>query len=238
MSANIADFLAVLQEDARWRLASDPVFIDVPVFLERQGDIENEVINALTVLNEGGTGKIGACAIVLMPDFDNVEPNAPAPIGDVVLSARILESPLYNMGENGTGLSAEKLALRALRVLGFKCERTGTLLTASGDALRPYTEEMASGVIGYDVSVRGQAGMIAGDKVAQPSISGTTLAVSLHCVTSGATLYYTTNGSYPASANTAAQTYSAPFVVDAGTLVRAGAQHPDKVPSEPVSRQF
>lgn len=236
---NIPDFLEVIQEDAHLRLSSDPVFKGlVPVLLQRKGDIESDVATALSVLNEGDTHKIGACVIILMPDFDATAPGTDAPIGDAVLTARVLVAPLYNDGESGTGLSAEMLALRALRVLCFKCERTGTLLQAKGDAVRPYTADQKAGIVGYDVTVRGQAGIKTGDKCALCTIGGTLSAVTITCTQSGATILYTTDGTYPGSANSAASTYSAAFPVSSGTLVRASAEHPDLVSSEPASKTF
>lgn len=239
MSATIPDFLETLQEDARWRLASDPVFASVPVFLQRKGDIENDVLNALSVLNEGDTGKIGACAIVLMPDFDVPNPNRPGPVGDVVLSVRFLESPLFNMADGGTGLSCEKLALRGLHIFHhWDNEVLGAILYGKQDALRPYNELSESGIIGYDVIVRGATGIASGDKVEACAIGGSAAAVTITCTTPGAAIYYTTDGSYPASKNTAANSYAAPFAVEAGTLVRAGAEHPDKVSGNPIQHQF
>lgn len=236
MAANVADFLEVVQDDARLRLKSDPVFAGlVPVFSMRRGNTESEILNSLSVLNSEGGGKVGACITVLMPDFDNAEPASDAPIGDLVLTVRVLEAPVFNLDEaTGTQLSAERIALRALRVLCFLCEQTGTQLRAKGEAIKPFGDLLEQGILGYDVTVRGRAGIKAGDKLRVCTVGGSAAAVTLANDDGAATIWYTTDGSYPGSGNPAATEYTGTFSVTSPTMLRVAAEHPDKVGSDPI----
>lgn len=57
-----------------------------------------------------------------------------------------------------------------------------------------------------------------------PTVTATPHTLALTCATSGAAIYYTTDGSYPAEANTHATLYTAPIALPAaGTMVRAAA---------------
>ncbi len=66
-----------------------------------------------------------------------------------------------------------------------------------------------------------------GTQVPQISLSGNT--VTLTCVTSGATIYYTTDGSAP---STTSNHYSEPFVLDNSCTIRAFAKKGDDVSGE------
>jgi hypothetical protein len=47
---------------------------------------------------------------------------------------------------------------------------------------------------------------------------------TLTCATSGATIFYTLDGTYPGSGNSAAVEYSAPFAVSSGQRIRTSAE--------------
>ena len=82
----------------------------------------------------------------------------------------------------------------------------------------------------------------AATQVATPEISGTDnfypeTTVSISCGTDGATIYYTTDGSNPASSSTKS-TYSAPFTLDATKTVKAIAVKSGLDNSEVASKTF
>jgi hypothetical protein len=55
------------------------------------------------------------------------------------------------------------------------------------------------------------------------TLTADNLDVTLATATDGATIYYTTDGSFPWSGNSEAEIYAGEFSVDSGTTVRAAA---------------
>lgn len=241
MSYDLSEYhrFTQLQQDAVHRLASDPITGQVPVILQKTGDIEQQVLEALGVLHSNESGRSGACIIVMLPDFEVTNPNASGVDGEMVLTARCLDMPLINDGDHGIkidglALDCGVLALRALRVLGHWLDHgVAKVVQPKGAAIQPYTRDADKGLRGFDATVRAPSGVSGGDKVPTPTIAGDSSSVTLACSEPGASIYYTTDGGYPGSGNAAATLYSAPFSCDAGTLVRAAAQTTAGVPSDP-----
>lgn len=221
-----------LQDDVKGRLENHDFFSDVPVLLQRAGNIDNEVERALNCLNEK-TGKMGACLIVLMPETEAPEENLPGPPIEIVISVQVYELTLVNedTANGGTGKDAESLANVVLNLLHLYAPyHLGNVLVADRKPIRPVKIE---GAVSYLVMLRLRTGLENPQKVATPTLTEEDGLYTLTCATAGATIYYTIDGSHPGPVNEEAIEYTAPFAEPAtGTLVRWVAYKSGFVPSD------
>ncbi len=232
MSQTLNDtLLEDLQDDAIARLQSDPFFADVWTNAERKGVTVDDIEMALGVLNSQG-GKIGLAVVASMPELIVGSPDSPGPEADIRHEFQIFEDPLLNLGEGGTGKSAQRAAINVLNLLHN--------YTADGLAVRGamYAEEQpvrpmgALGGVGWLVSLRQPVTVGRTRQVKTPTISEDVGLVTLASATPGALIYYTTDGSYPGPANEEATLYDEPFATPEGpVLIRAGAALADYIPS-------
>jgi len=97
--------LAAIQDDLKALLGADPFFQRIPIFTEKQKDIESEIERAL------GTLEGGACIIVVTPSANVTNPNIPGPyFDDVPIVIRVVENVLINQGNGGTNIPASAIA--------------------------------------------------------------------------------------------------------------------------------
>lgn len=219
------DALELDQEDFFGRLLASPDLAEVEILLQRKGVTESDIETALSVLNsrvEGG--KIGACVIIIMPSLTPVSEDVPGPLYSINMVVQVIEQPMFNTGATGTNLTAEQLAQK-VRML-FQHFSNGQGGTYAFAGMEPIA--VAEGQISYGVRFQRQAGDTAAQIVTMPSISSTGPAapatVTITCATAAAAIYYTTDGSYPSSANEAATLYAAPFVQATAATIRAAAE--------------
>jgi len=219
----MSDPLELDQEDFAARLQADPYFTDIAVLIQRKGVTDSDIDVALSVLNER-TGKIGACVVLLMPALAPESPNVPGPLYRIITTVQVIEQPLFNLGDTGTGKSAEQIAQRVRMLLHHFSNGYGA--TYVFDGLLPLGAD--AGKISYGVKFSRQAGDSASPKVAALTISATDTkapaTVQITSATAGATIWYTTDGSYPSSANANAHTYGAPFPQATAATIRAAAE--------------
>ncbi len=202
------------------RLESFDYFSDITVLSEDKGVIESDIERALSTLNEKA-GKLGAVVIVYSPEESAGDPDMPGPESKISINVRVLETPILNRdtGSGGTGKPWSRIGRRVKSLLHhFDVGNRNELVYAGGE--RVIVDESTNG-FDYKFSFSAYDGIR--PKVATPSISGTISSVSISCVTPSSVIYYTTDGTYPSSANEDANLYSAPFTVDSGTEVRAAA---------------
>jgi hypothetical protein len=219
----VSDVLEQDQEDFGARLEADSYFSDIPVLVQRLGVTESDINVALSTLNKKDS-KIGACVVVLMPELRTDDSEGPAPRYVVRPTIQVIEQPLTNLDNSGTGKSAEAIATRVRQLLhAFSTGRVGTFMF---DGMQPIAVD--AGKISYGVAFRRMGGDEVYSKVARPAIapnSGATpvAAVTLTCATAGAAIYYTTDGSYPHAGNATATLYAAPFAINAACTLRVAA---------------
>lgn len=214
------NILEQLQSDVTFFLEGDERFAYIPVRSVRKLQITSEIAAKLPHLTTKNS-KLGCGVLVGMPIILDDTPNLPGGLQKVRLGLRVHENPTINLSASGSQLSAETVALNALQVLrALEIEGLGSLHPAEV-SVQPDTS--FEGLVTYEVFMEASLVSSALERVLLPTISESALTVTLTNQTSGATIYYTTDGTLPGSANTAAQTYSVPFLVTSGTTLRWAA---------------
>ena len=210
------DILQSLRDEAADFLATDAYFWEAPAVpvLSR---IDKQQFNELrlsinTKLKLAVTLQIGAAKPA--PNGTAV----PGPFYDYVeLEAHCFE----NRNLNDTPKTVERLSDIVAAVLQnyVPAAANGPLLFQGNEAIQTgdpgkvlrIVRFRAKGGLSYNPSV-----------VATPSISNVVLTVSISCATSGAAIYYTTDGSIPT--NTSGTLYTAPFEASGdGVVIKARA---------------
>lgn len=229
-------FLTDLQADFYQRLLSDSFLSQVPILSRDLGDLDNQIANALQggVPRDGETVSGGFIAIHAV-DVVGISGDTPMPIMAVEIRLECAENVLKNRNATrGTQITAHQMAARCVqlfhnshihdRATGIRLARTSTLGLPPGE-------------IGVEVVFRTDGSAFDGvANVDQVDMSQDAGEVTLTCGTAGATIYYTTDGSFPGSANANVSTYSAPFSPGSGTVVRAAAEKADLNPSKYVNQ--
>lgn len=215
------------QEDMYNRLRADKYFRNVtPVLLQRTGITENDVQIAMQTV-QGGT-VCGTVAIVMMPKLIPEARDAAGPRYWVRYAVQVIDYPLYRSQANlGAGVSAEEICDRVRQIMHRFSTGRGQTLFFDGMEPVPVQDGQVS-YVAYFRCLRADspATQCATVGISPASGAGPT-TVTLTCATAGASIYYTTDGSYPSSINTAATLYSAPFSAAAAALVRACASKPN-----------
>lgn len=213
-----------VQEDCHARILAADTLADVAAILMRKDLTEQEVKRLLGAVH-GRNNKIGAAILVQMPFLAVPEPNVPGPRLQLVQTFTVLEHPTLNAGSQGTGISAEQIAIEVLQLFHHWIPYGVTQVFVGGpDAIVP--DVSLDGLVAYTVTVSTFVALAKPDKVARPTISADGLTVTLACATSGASIVYSTDGSYPTTA------YAGPFTLPAAATVRAAASKPDMQQSD------
>jgi len=217
--------LEQVQQEIYQRLLGEDYLSAVPIFLARKKHMDSEVEQALNVVGATAPRKPGACVLVLMPSVDVPHPGVPGPPISALFTCRVLEQPEINLTSDGTNLSAEDISLFLVRSLaGWQLHGISNGLVP-GDGGRnviiPVTEVVQG--IGYDVHMSVEMCQVVTERVAAPRIEVGGQFVIITSRTTDATIYYTTDGSFPGPGNVAAQTYTGPISFTPGTTYRAGA---------------
>lgn len=223
MSVTLDQFEAD-QQDIFGRLSADEFFADVPVLLEEKGTLEADIDQALSTLNPKG-GKLGCLAVVLMPTLAADSPSAPGPRSVPRVTVQVIDQPLFNLDANtGIGKSSARLAERVRMIIHRFRSRTGAEFSFAGQE----PVQVDAGKNSYAVAFTRLAVDATPPKVAEVTIAPASGAapqtVTLACITPGAAIYYTTDGSYPSSSNEFARPYTAPVAVEEPGTLRAAAE--------------
>jgi hypothetical protein len=217
-----------IQPDIFNKLASEPYFATISLFQIRKERFQSEINEALSsaTFDPGQSGKLpGATIEVLMPLLKTNLVNAPGPVVTLEQRLTVKENPQINLATGGVNLTAEQIAVEILQTLhqfylGGICQ-----------ALYPAAQAMApngsfSGLVAYDVVLHATFNLTPQTRTGcplPPTEAGLTLTFAPPASDPTATIYYTTDGSFPGTGNAAAKVYGAPFAVTSGTTVRWAA---------------
>jgi hypothetical protein len=232
------------------RLKADSYFADLTIVTEQPRDPANVLGNAMEQAMAVVTGK-GAAVFVGLPDFTQAGGPERALFWDrVEFIGLAMTSDLLNATAPGTGLRCSAIADRiAANWHGFDMPGLLSGLTVEAKQMERWTgvpEEVAKlirdmGLTTWAIKAVGQMQLDATAKVATPTLTANVDGkIVLACTTSGAAIWYTTDGTtYPCAANApTAALYSAPFTPAAACLVSAGAQKTGLIPSDVASANW
>ena len=218
--------LTLMRDGLAARLNADDWFADINVLTERKADIISAIEKSIGPMKAKG-GKSGTCIVVMSPVASDESEEIPGAILHPQLTFRILENPLINNSGVGTGKEALSTAKRVVMLMKhFRMDGVCTELIPEKPTIVPVADPVAP--VAYEVrfKARDDDGETLA-KVARVAISPASGAaprtVTLTCATSGAAIYYTTDGSFPWSGNATATLYTVPFSVTSPATVRAGA---------------
>lgn len=227
------------QDDITARLIVDPVCGQVAVFSQRKGVTENDIQTRLGALNQAG-GKVGLVLIVLMPKLLAQQSNAPSAYYSTRYSVQVIDWPVMRrVAVGGIQLSAETIAERVRQILHFASFGRGQSLGFAGMEPLPMADpNQISYAINFDKLGADTAVTKCAAVAMSPQQGASPQTITLTCGTAGAAIYYTTDGSYPSSKNTAAVLYSAPFNQAVAGTVRAAAEKSGLQQSDPSQGIF
>lgn len=242
-----------LQSDIYGRIASGVYFEDIPVLLNEKGIIPSDVENAIKVFITK-QNKSGAAVVVDRPSRIVNTPEPSGPQFQVQIPVVVVEFPLTNRTPSGTNKSIEAITSEIMHLIhGWRPNSSIGQIWCGEDAVSPVVGN--DRMIASQVLFRSHMRFSSPSRVALPIITGSGSTVSITCNTPDASIYYTTDGSFPWAGNPNANLFgitfliaqtgeiivtqngdplvlAAPVELSAGTYVRAAAYHQTKQGSD------
>src|SRR5438105_4367250 len=212
----MSDFVNQWQSDVVGRIEGDTYFDDLIVIQERLGTTEAEVDEALKTFRTEGSKKPGAAVIVMMPERKRYGMEIQLR-SDLIFTIRVIELPKINRLTGGSNKWASAISNELEDLLHAWTVGAVTLMLESTE---PYND--GEGGIGFTLMLKVLFARGLTSRVSSPGISVSTGTATI-TIPSGASVYYTTDGSFPIVSNTNATLYSAPFAVSVDTMIRAVA---------------
>lgn len=213
------------QVDIEAKLLSEDELATINVISQRKLLSSSEA-KVSEVWSTARGGKIGTGIMVGMPYLDNERGETGMSEANLCVPLFMFEHPdTAQTTDLGSGKTAEELGLISRRLLrGFGIEGKNISFFTEGKSLTPAAPPKdIEDVICYQLLIKAVLVQAVAVRCAIPSISEAALTVTLTNQTSGATIYYTIDGSFPGSGNAAAIAYTVPFLVTSGTVVRWAA---------------
>lgn len=219
-----------LQRDIYGYLLADDFFATVNVLLISEQQIDSD-IDSQIALFVAISGKSGASIAVHLPTGHPGPDNVSGPQLEMQTDVFVSVNKTINESADGTGISEGALIARVLQDLHHLGVGPCSLL-AGAPAFEPFFK--GDGIMVHRLTFKQQLQLPTITRVAQPTLVNSAGAVTLATGTSGATIRYTTDGTYPGTSATA---YSAPFATPAsGTTIRAVAHKAGVAPSNLTQR--
>lgn len=209
----MSDLVSQMQADVVAKLGAETFFAQFTIIPEIEGVTELDFEKALSTVKVTG-GKIGAVLLVRLPTVNNQDFGSVVIQNRIRFSVRVLELPKFNRGPRGTGVTYSAISRELQIALNAFCLGASTLYFKG---TQPYND--GEGSIGEDVYFETVQALPMASKCQKPRISGDASAVTI-TTASGATLRYTTDGSFPTRTATL---YAGPFAVVSPACVRAAA---------------
>ena len=213
----MSDPVFQIQADVHARLSADSFFSDVLVLLNEKGLIIDDVDSAVKLFT-AKSGKKGAAVVVDRPFREVKAPEASGPEFDVTVPVSVFEMPLINRATGGTTKTIEEICSHVMHVMhGTKLSSNLGQVYIDKDAVTPVvgTEK----IIVSEIQLRTRLRFAPPARVTTPTFSGNAAALSIGCNTTAATIYYTTDGSFPWLGNTAATKYGITITSEDGTVI-------------------
>lgn len=215
--------LTDVQDDALAKLLSEPELATINMSLLRKLLTTSEVDASVVYMTARG-GKSGTGLVVGMPFLDAEAKETGIADSMFNLPIYAFESPdISQDATNGCLMTAEEALVRARRI--FRGWVLNSLSFFTEDkSIEPFEPpDYLKGTVSYRLTVKARLRQVAAQRCALPTLTENALTVTLTNGTSGATIYYTTDDSFPGPGNTDADVYTTPFVVESGDVVRWAA---------------
>ena len=211
-----------IQAQIAAQLAATPYFASIPIVTEHIGDLQNQYAKAMGVA-DADTGKIGAIIIIISPDANANWGNVPGPFYDEIkFSVQVSVNPSLANGTNGTGLTALDICENVCQALHqFYPTLASGPIVPEKPTIQLFDRDGDSGTVTYLVNFKTMGGVrTVPPKIATPAIvnAGT---YTLTCSTSGAAIFYTTDGTNPSPLN--GTFYTGAFTPGTGLTLKARA---------------
>lgn len=188
--------------------------------------IVDTINQALSTISNAGITS-GIAILVPLAGFDVKRPNNPSPLGEITISVQVLENIMINMGGQGSGQSAEAVALEVLCAGHHLQLRDNCTMYAGSMKPLDVDGQTWSADIAYEVEFTLEGGFARPPECSIPQITQSGGNLSIATSTAGASIYVTTDGSFPWAGNPSAAPVSGPFAVPgSGTVIRAVAVKP------------
>jgi hypothetical protein len=223
-----------IQPDIFAKLSSEPYFAAISLFQIRKERYQSEIDEVLSsaTFDPGQSGKLpGATIEVLMPTIKTNLVNAPGPVVTLEQRLTVKENPSINLALDsnndplGVNLTAEEIAVEILQTLhqfylGGICQA----LYPAPEAIVPNSK--FPGLVSYDVVLQATFNLTPPARTGcplPPTDESLTLTFAPPASDPEAAIYYTTDGSFPGPGNASATSYTVPFAVASGTVIRWAA---------------
>ena len=191
------------------------------IVVDDNGTIETTAERAvMTVKSRCGTQ--GIAALVLRPTVSTANANLPGPQSEANIVIQMVENVLVNRGSRGSKILPDDMSFRILSVL-HHLQLGNKAVFAEPVPIRPLPAP--TGFMSYEVRLKVPLYNTPLEKTRQPVIDDDGGTLTLTSTTPSAAFNYSLDGSYPSL------TYTTPFSVSSGDLVRALATSASLLPS-------
>lgn len=225
------------QIDLAALIAGDADFATVAVIREQKGDVDAQILQALSTLNEK-SGKLGACVVVLQPDELPTNPDTPNPELRVRHSVQVFETPLFNAGDNGTGKDVFQLSRRIRQLVHRRSFGHGVLSWQGTENVQQADESRRSRMVTFERLDQELPFTRLGAPLIDPEQGGAVPQLVTLTPPEGATAYYTLDGSLPVPGAVGTTEYTAPFNVTEAATLRVAAYKSGALPSDVAAVTF
>lgn len=229
--------LETLQADVLAVLQNTPSLPVGHLFADNEGDLESRLEKSLGTKISGAEGRRGICIMVMPIEVAAAEKNLPGPPLELRIKISITENILRN--RNATRGTLMKSSQAALNVLGALHLRQIGAHCLYGDANPITPVRITDGLSVHIVTLFCAANGVAVTAKPAPVVSALDGddSLVLTCATSGAEIYYTTDGSYPCPAN--GTLYAAPIAdLEDATFIRFAAYAANLNPGDEASLTY
>ena len=217
-------------------IQSAPQFAGINVKQYRKLRLQQNVDWMTLVNTPNSSGKAGAGVIILEPYARSNEIGVSGAVFDWIFPVVSMELPAVNDdGQVGLGITAFRLAQMAIDVVHIHADDLYGTMNVDRESIEDEEKFTLPGCIGRRTNFH-----IVGKSLKTPLVQTIKIAqfnnkINLSTLTNGASIYYTLDGTFPASStgiNPSTLLYSVPFTVSAGTQIRACGYLANMNPSE------